>query len=156
MNLLPWIRRGLGISLLLPTLVLPVSAGETERVPQYGWRLDGDAFLRFGEGVETPHTPWGRPSALGTVAGLFLANDSAAYDVPELGRRMDLEIHGMPSSGWLQMGTSYWLGLWMESSSSTERAGHFEAMLDREYDVIVLGNYRFASLYPSIRYKILK
>jgi hypothetical protein len=85
-----------------------------------------------------------------------VVNNSAAYDVPELGRRMDVEIHGMPADTWLRLGGNYWLWLWLESSSSSERSGILESMLDEEYDVIVLGNYRFLSLSESIQYKILK
>ncbi len=123
---------------------------------QYGWRLDGSAYLGYGHGLETAHTQWCKPSALGPVKGLFLVNKAAAYDVPELGRRVDLKIHGMPAATWLRLGENYWLSLWLKSSSSSERAGRFEAMLDDKYDVIVLGNYRFLSLYEAIQYKILE
>ncbi len=130
--------------------------GQVGEPPQYGWRLSGDAFLRLGEGLETPHTRWMKPAAAGTVRALFLVNKIAAYDVGELGRRLDLEIRGMPAETWLRLGDNYWLWLWHESSSNPERSAHFEAMLDDEYDVIVLGNCRFLSLYESVQYKILK
>ena len=75
--------------------------------PQYGWRLNGDAFLRLGEGLETPHTPWMRPSALGRVKVLFLVNKIAAYDVAELGRRLEMDVHGLPAESWLRLGDNY-------------------------------------------------
>ena len=137
-------------------LLISVTSSRAAQPPQYGWRLDGSAFLKLGQGFETPHTPWCIPSAAGVIKALFLVSQDAAWDVPELGRRLSLSIRGMPAQTWLRLGENYWLALWLESSASTERAAHFEAMLDDEYDVIVLGNYRFASLYESIQYKILQ
>lgn len=150
-------RNNLALTLVAGAAVLFSLPVAGEDPPQYGWRLDGSAFLRYGEGIQTPHTKWCNPCALGTVKALFIANKSAAYDVPELGRRMDVEIHGMPADTWLRLGTNYWLSLWLESSSSSERSGILESVLDDEhrYDVIVLGNYRFLSLPESIQYKIL-
>lgn len=158
-------RLALTVGLLSIALTTGVAAAEVRaqspseaegRIPQYGWRLDGDAFLRLGEGLETPHTKWASPLPSGPVRALFIANSDAAYDVPELARRLDLSVHGMPADTWLRLGGNYWLWLWLESSSSTERGGILEAMLDEPYDVIVLGNFRFASLYETIQLKILQ
>src|SRR5262245_32517583 len=80
-------------------------------LPELGWRLNGDAFLRFGEGIETAHTPWASPAASGRIRALILANQDGACDVPELARRLDVNVKGMPSDSWLKQGGSYWLGL---------------------------------------------
>ncbi|MBN1419230.1 MAG: hypothetical protein JXP34_10665, partial [Planctomycetes bacterium] len=101
--------------------------------PQLGWRIDGDPFLRIGEGIETPHTAWANPCAAGPLKVLFLADRSAAYDVPELARRLALDARGMPAETWFRLGHWYWLWIWLESSTGSERAAHFESLLDLEH-----------------------
>ncbi|MDM8004838.1 MAG: hypothetical protein QUV05_01615 [Phycisphaerae bacterium] len=145
--------------------VLPVagllagpSGGATagERIGQLGWRLDGDALMRFGEGLETPHTPWADPWYAGKPKVLFLANGSGAYDVCELARRLPIEVHGFPTLTWFRLGDWYWLWMWLEQSTGSERAATLERMLDDRFDAIVLANFRLASLSETIQYKILR
>ena len=123
---------------------------------QLGWRLDGSAFLQFGRGLETPHTDWLLPNALGKLKVLFIANKSGAYDVPELSYRMDLDVYGLPAETWFRLGDWYWLATWLETSTGAERSAYLESLLDGPCDVIVLGNYRLASLSEANQYKILK
>lgn len=127
-----------------------------ERLGQLGWRLDGDALMRFGEGLETPHTKWADPWYAGKPKVLFLANGSGAYDVCELARRMSVEVHGFPTLTWFRLGDWYWLWMWLEQSTGSERAATLERMLDDRFDAIVLANFRLASLSETIQYKILR
>ncbi len=145
-------RAGLACLVLLAAAVRMPAA----EPPQLGWRLDGRAFLRFGQGIETPHTKWARPSAAGRARALILANRSGAYDVPELARRCDVDVRGMPSDTWHRLGEWYWLAIWIESSSYSERMAHFERMLEDDCDVIVLANFRFLSLSEAAQYLILR
>lgn len=135
---------------------LTAAFASADDIPQLGWRLDGSAFLRLGEGIETPFTRWNRPSAQGTLRVLFLANASAANDVPELARRTDIAVAGQPADTWLRLGGSYWLGMWIATSTHTERAGCLARSLEGDYDVIVLGNFRFLSLPESVQLAILR
>lgn len=146
----------LAVTLGVIVAAAPVSAADDDTPPQYGWRLDGRAFLRLGEGIETPHTPWCRPAAGGPIRALLLLNSSAAFDAAELGQRLEMKIAGMPTPSWLRLGDNYWLSLWLEASACTERSAYLERLLDEPYDVIVLGNFRFESLYDTVRYKIVR
>ena len=80
------------IRLLLLSIISAPGFAFAGDLPQLGWRLDGDAFLRFGEGIETAHTPWAKPAATGRIRTLILANQDGACDVPELARRFDLDF----------------------------------------------------------------
>ncbi len=133
-----------------------VGATPGDRVGQLGWRLDGDALMRFGEGLETPHTKWADPWFAGKPRVLFLANGSGAYDVCELARRMSVEVHGFPTLTWFRLGEAYWLWMWLEQSTGSERAATLEHLLDDRFDAIVLANFRLASLNETCQYKILR
>ncbi len=132
------------------------TANESARIPQLGWRLDGDALMRFGQGLETPHTRWADPWYAGKLKVLCLANGSGAYDVCELTRRVSMEVHGFPTLTWFRLGDWYWLWMWLEQSTGSERAATLENLLDERFDAIVLANFRFASLNEACQYKILR
>ncbi|MGQ9649785.1 MAG: hypothetical protein ACUVXJ_06730 [Phycisphaerae bacterium] len=133
-----------------------VGTASGERIGQLGWRLDGDALMRFGEGLETPHTPWAKPWYAGKSKVLFLANESGAYDVCELARRVPIEVCGFPTLTWFRLGEWYWLWMWLEQSTGSERAATLERLLDDRFDAIVLANFRLASLNETCQYKILR
>jgi hypothetical protein len=111
--------------------------------------------MRFGQGMETPHTRWANPWYAGKPKVLFLANGSGAYDVCELARRLSIEVHGFPTLTWFRLGDWYWLWMWLDQSTGSERAATLERMLDDHFDAIVLANFRLASLNEACQYKIL-
>lgn len=98
--------------------------------------------LRPSTSVVTPHTPWARENAAGTLKALFVAPRGALREVAELAQRLDLEprVVALDRHDTLSAAREGSHRLIWGTRRAPEVLADLRRALDDSYDVIVVGH----------------
>jgi len=117
-------------------------------------------FFEPGESVATPHIAWAKPYYRGAPKVLFLTHRNAMREVIELAQRlsMDYKVFACESPGKFGETGQGVDASWrlIRGNSAEELADRLRADLQRDYDVIVVGNIKWDELPLDCRYDVLR
>jgi len=99
---------------------------------------------------ETPHTKWAKPYYLGKIKALCIAPQVCHRDTAELAQRMDLECEIFCAF------KSDSLGSELTGYSQKEQLTRLNRLLDKKYDVIIVGQMFWKAFSQEVGDKILK
>jgi beta-galactosidase len=107
-----------------------------------------ERFYKVGEDYVTPHIPWAKPFAGGTVRVLIIASRYAHRETVELSQRLSLDYEtimtlGKPNEFAPESSKVF-------GCSPEEFRTEFEAKLTCDYDAIVFGRFYWNALPPGL------
>ena len=117
-------------------------------------------FFEPTEEVVTPHIPWAKPLAGGPLRTLFITHRGAMREVVELAQRLSMDYTVFVAETAKKFGET---GQGVDASwrlikgnSAPELAERLRKCLERDYDLIVVGDFKWDELPIDCRYHILK
>ena len=149
------------MSRLVPLALLSVCLGASRAAAAEQQRPFYDpGFFEPGESVVTPHIAWAKPYYRGAPKVLFLTHRNAMREVIELAQRLGMDYRVFACESPSEFGET---GQGVDASwklirgnSAEELAGRLRGDLQRDYDVIVVGNIKWDELPLDCRYEILR
>ena len=146
-------RNGLLKLVSVCVLAAPAASAESERYEYHR------KFFEPSEDVVTPHIPWAKPYARGTVRALFITHRNAMREVIEIAQRLSMDYKVFAAETDKQLGLAdqdKWWKLTMKGTTTTELAERLRNNLKGDYDVIVIAGVNWDILPLDIQFAILK
>lgn len=148
-------NRTISLHVVLATLIATAFAAPAAQKPLYD-----KTYFEPTEEVITPHITWAKPYAKGPVKALFITHRDAMREVVELAQRMSLDykvfVGETPNKfGETGIGVDMYWRL-IRGNSAEELTTRLRDNLKSDYDVIVIGNFKWDELPIDCRYEILK
>ena len=119
--------------------------------------LFSDRYHQLGNDYVTPHIRWAKPLAGGSVRALVIAKRWAHRETVELAQRLSLDYtaimtqedpdHFVPTNDYTQN---------IVGCAPEEFRAEFEQKLAGDYDVILIGNFKWKVLPPDLEQKIVR
>jgi hypothetical protein len=118
-------------------------------------RLDGGWITKVAFDIITPHIKWARPYVKGPIKIFSIISNPGKREIVELFQRLDSEIEVVISYAPSYIGVADSLAEW-EGSSWTEKLQELKEKLKKDYDVYLIGTFKWETLPVEIRYEILE
>ena len=118
------------------------------------------AFYAPSEEVVTPHIPWLKPYSRGPVKTLFIIHRQNQREAIEIAERLQMDYTVFCAEDPERFGETG-IGVDMswrlvEGNSTDELTTQLRGLLQKEYDVIVVGNVKWDTIPLDCRYEILR
>lgn len=118
-------------------------------------KFEGSYIHEITTDYNTPHLEWTSGGQTKPLTAFFIVCRTGGRDVAELAQRFNLDYTALTAAraGMLAVENTYESAI--EGTSFNEKKQELLEKLEKDYDIIVLGNLGFDTLPPEVQFKIL-